>query len=171
MPCGDGMKGFQALEGCLDKADTMVSLNYEICNFFFFFSQGTWWLKNVTYMTCLQHLRLKKKSKLLVSVAKQVVFLDEPDTSFKRVPIYWFRKKKILSLEEPMHLVKTGLLGHWKENNCFFVCVYVCVCKGMGEGQFYNQCLFVPKVGTFRKDFLFWSHLDELNKQNPGGQV
>ena len=35
-------------EGCLDKADIMVSLNYEIFNFFFF-SQGTWWLKNVTY--------------------------------------------------------------------------------------------------------------------------
>ena len=48
MACGDGMKGFQALEGCLDKADIMVSLNCEIFNFFFF-SQGTWWLKNVTY--------------------------------------------------------------------------------------------------------------------------
>lgn len=72
----------------------------------------------MSYMTRLQPLRLKKKSKLLVSVAKEVVFLDEPDKSFKRFPIYWFRKikkkKKILSLEEPMNLVKTGLLGNWK---------------------------------------------------------
>ena len=174
MPCGDGMKGFQALEGCLDKADTMVSLNYEICNFFFF-SQGTWWLKNVTYMTCLQHLRLKK-SKLLVSVAKQAVFLDEPDTSFKRVPIYWLGKKKILSLEEPMHLVKTGLLGNWKESNWFFVCLCV-PAKEWGKVSFTINASLFPRSAPLEKTSFSEVTLmsltnrtleDKFNKQNPG---
>ena len=81
----------------------------------------------MSHMTCLQPLRLKKKSKLLVSVAKEVVFLDEPDKSFKRFPIYWFRKikKKILSLEEPMNLVKTGLLGNWKEKKYIYIYIYI----------------------------------------------
>ena len=91
MASGDGVKGLQALEGSQDKANLMVSHNYEICNFFFFPHKecGDW---RMSHMTCLQPLKLKKKSKLLVSVAKEVVFLDEPDKTFKRFPIYWFRK-------------------------------------------------------------------------------
>ena len=97
-------------------------------------------------MTCLQPLRLKKKSKLLVSVAKEVVFLDEPDKSFKRFPIYWFRKikKKILLLEEPMNLVKTGLLGNWKEKKKKYIYIYIFWQRNEGRSvlQSINDSLF-----------------------------
>ena len=42
---------------------------------------------------CDMPLRLKMKSKLLVSVVKEVVFLDEPEKSFKSFPnLLKFRK-------------------------------------------------------------------------------
>lgn len=52
-----------------------------------------------------------------------------------------------------MHLIKTGLLGNWKESNWFFVCLCV-PAKEWGKVSFTINA-FVPEVGTFRKDFLF----------------
>ena len=52
------------------------------------------------------------------------------------------KKFFFLLLEEPMHLVKTDLLGNWKENNCGFF-----FGKGMREGQFYNQSMTLCSRG------------------------
>ena len=57
-------------------------------------------------------------------------------------------KKKILSVEDPMNLVKTGLLGNWKEN------IYIYIYRQRNEGrsvlQSINDSLF-PRLAPLEK--------------------
>lgn len=79
---GNVVKELQTLEGWLVRMTITVSPNYEICTSFFS-SQGTWVTEK--YHVPLA-LKSEEESKLLVSVSKEVVFVDALDKAFKSIP-------------------------------------------------------------------------------------
>ena len=85
------------------------------------------------------------------------------------------KKFFFLLLEEPMHLVKTNLLGNWKENNCVFF--FWQRNEGRSVLQSINDSLF-PRSAPLEKTSFSEVTLmsltnrtleDKFNKQNPGG--
>lgn len=77
--------------------------NYEICNSFLLTG-------NLVVEKChMQHAFETEDKSALVSIFKEVVFLVEPDKSFKSSPI-----------RSDICAVKTGLLGNWQEKKFFF---------------------------------------------------